>query len=305
MIDDIDATYLRSAEENLRISTFFTACRLVSRSIKGLLVRASVRKDVWASIRATDEAMDKCEQYMLDIEWSRAGTLRILANRIRHYVAERDAIELAKNSPIKFQICYNDNLENLFKVDSKKIMSSVFSEYFSWGKGNTEPHHVMHVLSAGRPRWALQLAKMSGGEAVKVGSPRIKIGFIRQIMPAYSRFRIDDLLREHGHQCGQLEDIIQSFSEADKSFSTEEILMFLEMRVARLVDVYIDGSAVKATALQIAHFLYRIGFLVAVNLDEINQHYRYEEKPHLLRSLTAPHDRFRWDVHPAYHGALS
>lgn len=43
-----------------------------------------MRTDVWAIIK-DDEALDKCEQYMIDLKWSTEDTGRILANKILTY----------------------------------------------------------------------------------------------------------------------------------------------------------------------------------------------------------------------------
>lgn len=71
LIDDIDATFNNSREECVRLSTFFSACRELAANFKGIVIRTVIRSDVWASIRKTDEALDKVEQYIFDISWSK------------------------------------------------------------------------------------------------------------------------------------------------------------------------------------------------------------------------------------------
>ena len=64
-IDDIDATFIDTPENRILVSSFFSACRNIVNAVKGLFIRASVRTDIWAIIK-DDEALDKCEQYILE-----------------------------------------------------------------------------------------------------------------------------------------------------------------------------------------------------------------------------------------------
>ncbi len=58
-VDDIDATFVNTEHERIKVSTFFSACRNLVNSVKGLHIRASVRSDVWSILKQYDEAMDK------------------------------------------------------------------------------------------------------------------------------------------------------------------------------------------------------------------------------------------------------
>lgn len=57
--------------------------------MKGLNIRASVRTDVWTILRNHDEALDKCEQYMIDLSWSTKDSGEILYNKFYSYFGER------------------------------------------------------------------------------------------------------------------------------------------------------------------------------------------------------------------------
>lgn len=86
-IDDIDATFVNSEDNMIMVGTFFTACRYLVNSVSGLNIRASVRTDVWTILRNFDEALDKCEQYMLDLIWSTKDTGEILYNKLHMIVS--------------------------------------------------------------------------------------------------------------------------------------------------------------------------------------------------------------------------
>ena len=87
-IDDIDATFINTENNMIMVGTFFTACRYLVNSVSGLNIRASVRTDVWTMLRNYDEALDKCEQYMLDLVWSTKDTGEILYNKLYTYFSE-------------------------------------------------------------------------------------------------------------------------------------------------------------------------------------------------------------------------
>lgn len=301
-IDDVDATYRKSPEEDLRLAAFFSCCRNLTSEYKNLRLRVSVRQDVWVSIRAVDEALDKCEQYIVDIEWSRTGTRSIIARRLKHYfsVIEFEGISDRPNSELSEKI-----RTRYFSQPDKAVMLRLFPELYPWGRGTAEPYQVIHALSAGRPRWAIQLMRMTARETVKAGDHILKYGYMKQILPKYSQFRINDIIREHIHQCAQIENLIYSFSNHDPIFSTAELIIFVEKNITRLVDVYLDRDEKVAGSLEIAHFLFRVGFLEAVDLRQKVIHYHYESAPQLLRSVTAAHDHLSWEVRPSYRAGLN
>ena len=57
---------------------------------------------------------------------------------------------------------------------------------------------------------------------------------------------------------------------------------------------------------QIAHFLYKIGFITGRKRDTSNKITRvyYDEAPYLLNVNTGD-GGYSWEIHPAYRGALA
>lgn len=96
ILDDIDATFEGGRDEIRRLSTFFSACRELAANFEGVVIRASIRSDVWTTIERTDEALDKADQYVHDIRWSRAETKRILCERIASYLRLEQGIPESK-----------------------------------------------------------------------------------------------------------------------------------------------------------------------------------------------------------------
>ncbi|WP_322065346.1 P-loop ATPase, Sll1717 family [Burkholderia ubonensis] len=293
-VDDVDATFVNTEHERLKASTFFSACRNLISSVKGLCIRASVRSDVWSVLAQHDEAMDKCEQYMLDLTWSTAETGRILVNKISSYFSRfySDDTRFTSLNP---------------EVDGQEIRKIIFKEPFNWGGRSVDSFRPIHILSAGRPRWAAQLCKLAGRDAYSKTSPLISIGHIRSVLRDYGQFRISDLYKEHRHQCPTLQDIVESFSGGSHRFTTDELLDHITEKIIKRFGVpSIDGINSERGSLSVAHFLFRCGFIAA--RDESDDSglgfVRYEERPNLLSSSANFDDSLNWEIHPSYRDVL-
>jgi hypothetical protein len=293
-IDDIDATFINTEQERLKVSTFFSACRNIINNVKGLCIRASVRTDVWSILAQHDEALDKCEQYMLDLRWSTSDTGRILENKI-----------------ISFFRRYYDDDERFTTLnaanDGNKIRKLVFNEPFSWSGRPLEAFRPIHILSAGRPRWAAQLCKLAGSEAFQNNSDKISIGHIRSVLRPYGKLRVADLYKEHRHQCSRLEDLIECFSGGKKRYSTKELLDHLVDNVISPRGFpNIDGVHAEGGVIGVASFLYRIGFITARDDQDVAGlgFIRFEDRPTLLTTKANLDDGLDWEIHPSYRSVL-
>lgn len=289
LIDDIDATYIDSEHNRLFISTFFSACRLLTQNIKGLNIRASVRTDVWTLLAATDESLDKCEQYMYDLKWSTKQTGQILLNKIKVYLA----------------YCSDPNETNQYdKPDD--VYKNVFKSTFQWGNNRVNPLRVIHILSAGRPRWASQLCKIAAKDAYNKEHSMIGINNINFAMTDYGRKRLSDLQKEHAHQCSRISEIIESFRNGASEYRYDELINHINTKILlNISDIIVDLSIVN-NAIDIARFLYRIGFITLRN-NEFNKaegFTHYEEAPDILSETNIDHNSL-WIVHPAYRTALN
>lgn len=289
LVDDIDATFNNSPEECLRLSTFFSACREVASNFKGISIRTVIRSDVWASIRKTDEALDKVEQYIFDINWSKKEFRSFLNERISSYCRRIGAGHLLEDKT------------------NEQIISLVFEQKFPWGKGVAFPHRVIHVYAGGRPRWAAQLCRMAGQETIRTGTTKvIKFGAIKQVLESYGRFRLDDLSREHRHQCEAITDIVNAFAKQPATFTTHHLLNFIEAKVLRNMKVQIDGQQV-TSSLEVAQFLFRVGLFLGVDREDGGnpEYYQFEERPELLKNKANLDSGMKWLIHPSFQTALS
>lgn len=293
-VDDVDATFINTEHERLKASTFFSACRNLINSVSGLCIRAAVRTDVWSVLAQYDEALDKCEQYMLDLTWSTAETGQILTNKILSF----------------FKRYYPDDprYRNLNPLqDADKIRQIVFKEPFQWGKRPLESFRPIHILSAGRPRWAAQLCKIAGRDAADKRASYISIGHIRDVLRAYGVLRVNDLYKEHRHQCPLLQEIVESFSGGPRRFTTDELMNHIGSKIiARIGIPKIDGISAERGAFAVAHFLFRCGFIAARDEEDpagLN-FIRFEERPNLLSARANPDDGLSWEIHPSYRQVL-
>lgn len=293
-IDDIDATFINTPLERLKVSTFFSACRNIVNSTIDLCIRASVRTDVWSILAQHDEALDKCEQYMLDLNWSTTETGGILANKIASFFGRYypDDPKFQNLDPEK----YPDPVRHL-----------VFKEPFRWSGRPLEAFRPIHILSAGRPRWAAQLCKLAGKDAFVKEANLISIKNIIAVLREYGQLRVADLYKEHRHQCERLEDVIEAFSGGPKEYSTDDLL-------ARITDKIIiprglpkiDGISAEGGSISVAHFLYRIGFITARDENDATGlgFIDFHSRPNLLKSKQNLDDQLNWEIHPSYRRVL-
>jgi len=297
LVDDIDSTYIDSAEQQAVTSTFFSACRALAREVKGLHIRASVRTDVWSAFR-DNEDLDKCEQYVTDIAWSAPDMKVILSKKIYSYFSRNHMSEVVR------KLDYRQNAD--------EIVTMAFVEKMKWGKSFVPPFRPIFILSAGRPRWMSQLCRFAGSEASKHNRERIILVDINSVMVRYSRFRLNDIYKEHSHQYNGLEKLIETFSNSPARYTTIDLLTQISTRYLNVLGSGnvppIDGYPYKYP-LQLAHFLYKVGFIVARKEhegDSGNADFtRYEQRPELLLDSRNPDDGMLWEIHPSFRDALN
>lgn len=145
LLDDLDATFQNTPQECLSLSTFFTACRYLTRDVKGICFRVALRTDVWPIVRRSDESLDKMEQYVRDIVWHKKDFRSLLFKRIKAQ------LEKLKINPIRLSANLSDEEREEYYI--KKI----FVPRMAWGEYESVTYRVIYTLSYHRPRWAIQL----------------------------------------------------------------------------------------------------------------------------------------------------
>ena len=297
LLDDIDTKFKNTTEQQVYISAFFSACRSLVREISGIGIRATVRTDVWSSLRNAED-LDKFDQYITEIGWVKNQQKEILANRILAY--------LKRNYP-KSDIARHWTTEEHWDA----LIELVFARRMKWGNSAVPSIHVLRILASGRPRWMAQLCRLAGVFASQLHSNHITIEHINHVMGDFGRRRLSDLYKEHGHQFDDLRRLIEAFSSGPRRYTTDELLKrisytYVKTRSAAKIPP-IDGAPFK-DGWQIAHFLYKCNFITGHNVGdaslEVPEFVSYDARPDLLEVGTNLDDGMMWEIQPSYRSIL-
>jgi hypothetical protein len=297
LLDDIDTKYQNTAAQQAFISSFFSACRYLVREMQGVGIRATVRTDVWASLKGAED-LDKFDQYITDITWSARQQESILINRILAYIKRNyPGNEAARSWTVK------DNAEPL--------LASVFVPRWRWDNANVPAEHVLRILAGSRPRWLTQLCRMAGERAAAEKKDRVQLHHATQSMREFGQRRLADLYREHQYQFSELKALIESFSGGVRSYATDKLLQhlrntYLKKKSGHPVPM-VDGVAYRHDR-QLARLLFMIGFVNGHHFQRSGntpEFVSFEERPDLLEVPTNLDDGMSWEVQPAYRNVLN
>lgn len=294
LIDDIDAKYKNTPESQARVGAFFSAIRALSFEQNKLNIRTTVRSDVWSCLRHLED-LDKLQQYIITIFWSKKYMRDMLANKILIYV---------KNN-------FPDSTEAKYKLkgDYNKILDLVLSSPILWnGDNRSKLFDAVSAFSNRRPRWMGQLCRMAGRKAKEgVNSKRITLDHLNYILSDYGANRRDDLIKEHSHQFDELSNLIDSLRATKKEFSYTELHLILEENFVRGRDAdaipCVDGKAY-AEHEDLGDFLYRLGLISRI-CDDKKTFTHFTDDPDLYKSAENRNDNIVWSIHPAYRAFLN
>jgi len=296
-VDDIDSTFSADEIQKARVSSFFSACRALSRDVKGIKIRVSVRTDVWTTIRYNED-LDKCEQYAIDINWSRTELDKIVSNKILSYLKRYHPSMIIKECDIESSL------------DREELISLVFMKKMRWSGSRVPPFTPIRVLGAKRPRWMSQLCRLSAEAAAERNMTRVGIQDVNHILTNFGRLRINDIYKEHSHQFNELQKLIETFSKGLKKYSTNELLTKIQEGFVKRVGIdgigKIDGENY-IRPLQLAQLLFRVGFILLREIphpDSPPQFIDFDERPELLTDPSLDYTQCIWEIHPSYRGIL-
>lgn len=293
IIDDLDATFQRTDNESISLGTFFTACRYLAQDLKDIHFRISMRTDVWPVIRRHDEAQDKTDQYIREIQWTQSDFRRLLFRRIKSEV-ERQKLKI----PHPPSHVAEDEIE-------EHMLKMIFVPRMIWGEKEKPTYKVIYTLSYERPRWAIQLCKLAQKRAAAQGVELISKELIDDVWGEYGAKRISDLVAEHKHQCRDVEEMLNAFRGSVRVFKQAELFTWINNHIINHLSPVIEGRNAKSPR-EVAHFLYRIGFIVARSeeTDGAYEHYSFDQMPDFLTSRTNEDFGVTWEIHPCYREAL-
>lgn len=295
LIDDIDAKYKDTEEYQSRVGSFFSAIRSLSFDMSNLNIRASVRSDVWANLRHLED-LDKWEQYVVEIFWTKKQLRDMLANRILAYIQRKHPD--SKESQLKISRDYN------------QLFGLVFNTPIKWRDDDEASiFDAIYSFSNKRPRWMGQLCRMSAIQTKK-NSPKnrkIDLDYIRQILEKYGQNRKNDLIKEHQHQFSELDKLIDSFRANNKTYTRSKLAEMFETNFIRGRSINsiseIDGKAY-ASLNDLGEFAYKIGLISKIHENGKNFTH-FSDDPDLFRSNENMDDKVTWSVHIAYREFLN
>ncbi|MBD7978888.1 P-loop ATPase, Sll1717 family [Serpens gallinarum] len=295
LIDDIDAKYTNTPDQQARVGSFFSAIRALSFTLNGLNIRASVRSDVWSCLKHLED-LDKLEQYVIEIVWTRRHMRDMLANKILSYIKRKHPS--AEEANYKLGRDYN------------KLIDLVFESPIQWGgDDNAKMFDAISAFSNKRPRWMGQLGRMSGKKA-KERSPhakRITLDDIRFILEEFGKNRRDDLIKEHQHQFDELSNLIDSLRATQKEFNSIDLHKIIDKNFIRGRDASVippvDGK-VYVEPKDLGTFLYKLGLISRIHEDR-KTFTHFTDDPDLYNSSENSKGNIVWSIHLSYREFLN
>ena len=299
IVDDIDQNFANTEKWRVKLGSFFTACRQIVSVIPELRIRTAIRPNVWAIVKHEFESLSHIEQYMHDLSWSHDQYLVLLAARVESYLKRTNQWNL-----IRATLPYEGSAAAL------ALVAAAFDGPMPWGGSDRTrpPHVVLWTLTAHRPRWLVELCKEAGKVAEKRSAKRINLDDIKAQLATFGRKRIEDTVAEFKSQCPQISELLGAFSRQFDMYSTDELLKTIHNRIIQAVNPVLAGQVGKSNDLDVAHFLFQIGFIAGRRDYGEHQgydHVLYRENPSLLRSRTNLDDGLRWEINPIYREVLN
>lgn len=293
-IDDVDQNFQNIPTHKNKIASFFVACRELVNSVPELRIRAAVRPNVWTTVKLEYEALSHVEQYVIDLHWTEASVLQLLAKRIEGYLTRTGQLTLLP--------------QRLLEGPDRdfELVELAFQGSMRWGRSRRPPHVILSTLSKHRPRWVVELCKVAGRHARQAQHAHITSEDIFAELTAFGERRIQDTVAEFRSQCPELEEILAAFRRAREEMSTAELFTLINNKVLNHLAPRIVGVMGAASATDVAAFLFEIGFIFGRNDLEGGgyEHIGFSQRPSLLKSRTSIDDGLRWEIHPVYRQAL-
>ncbi|MHB0926876.1 MAG: P-loop ATPase, Sll1717 family, partial [Gallionellaceae bacterium] len=294
LIDDVDAKYRDTSENQERIGAFFSAIRSLAFGVKNLRIRASVRTDVWYNLRQMED-QDKLRQYVIDINWKDETLRLILAKKILSYIHRHELNEINKKWDVSKN--YSD------------IMSYVFEKTFLWGNRREDPFVPLKILAGARPRWMGQLCKLAGEKSKN----HISMGGVLDVMREFGKDKFSDLKKEHAHQFADLDKLVESFRGGEREYSRYQLLKRIQIGYIQKVkgvvpDVdgytYINENEDSAMAgNQLGEFLFKIEMISAKRGGD-ERFILYQDDPELFLTEENNQNKINWAITPSYRNYL-
>ncbi len=304
-LDDFDLDWKGELKDIQMIKSLILALSDLTSDIEGLYARIAIRTDVYEMIR-TQEFSDKIESSIIKCTWNNQEIMMALAKRICAYY--RIDFQINESEQIQYQLV--------------KYLNEVFEPYFDnstrvWSKAPT--HRVIYSLIRRKPRDMVKLCLAVSEKAYTAKKNKIDAKCFLEILDSYSQERMKDLVNEYSRQMTNLKNLLMRMAPTKREmqnklteryvFKTAELYEKIK-NIQGNINVEIfnpEGENKKRASFhEIAHFLYRIGFITGRTRTSTNKIRRvfYDDIPELLEQNIG--DRgYSWEIHPAYRAAIS
>jgi hypothetical protein len=297
IIDDTDQNFVNTPRERVKVASLFTAIRQISNLVPEFKFRLAVRPYIWSIIKRKFESLSHNEQYMADIDWKREDFSTILSKRIQGYLERTDQWDQ-----------YIKKIRTTRVNVSNDLIQLVFEVPMPWGIDTTRnPSLVLWTLSRHRPRWLIELCRKAAAKSIQNSHSKIMFNDINSELYSFGKRRIEDTIAEYNVQCPNLEELLTAFSQEPERFKTEHLLKIIQNKVLSHMHLKIEGILGTPSAIEVAHFLFQIGFITARKDDDKQnyEHFSYEDKPSLLSSRANLDQGHTWEIHPVFRQILS
>lgn len=299
IIDDLDLNFENTAVYRAKVATFFNAIRQISSLIPTFKFRASVRPNVWSIVKREYESLSHVEQYITDMQWTLDEFVTLIARRVEGYLHRTGQLD-----------AFNESIDQEKKQNQREriLIGLVFKDPMLWGKDQKRPAATtLYTFARQRPRWLVELWKVSAKAAKKAGSARIDLPHINGELESFGLRRIDDTVAEFKSQCPQVEELLVAFINEPEWLPTDDLIKTIKEKIIdKGINPRISGVTGAPSPWEIAHFLYQISFLTARKDlgDGHYDHFSFADNPRLLSARTNLDQGHSWEIHPVFRHAL-
>ena len=295
-LDDMDRGWKNSSEDIENLSAMLNAVRDLSRDTNNLNFRIALRSDVYYAVRTSDETTDKIDGSVLWQSWTNHEILVMLIKRIESFWG-RDIDE--------------EYLLSQKQSNIRNLLDSVFEERFH-GAGhwaNAPFSQVLMSLIRKRPRDLVKLCTLAAKRAALHHHKLIMTDDLQDVFITYSNDRLTDTGNEYQSELPNVKELLLKMKPTTKElqgghpclFTHDELLKKLDNIVSMSHFTFKNGE--KATAQNLAAFLYKINFLTArKNIGDEVQRLYYDENQYIYNTYTD--FGYMYEIHPAYRWAL-
>ena len=301
-IDDVDRGWKSNPEWATKIKALIAALGDMTSDLAKFKARISLRTVVYDYICQDTEFMDKYQTSIVRCKWENAEILKVLISRIVTFFE----YELP---PSFFDLSQKEMSEQIFPP----ILCTEFKDTRVWN--NRKTYRILMSLVRGIPRDMVKLLNAAAQRADESNRKTILPQDICSVIDEYSIDRLEEIAREFCSELPCIKDLLLQMGPTKKEkkekkekrylFKTSDLLKKISEAMDRIgkASVHFSEKPV-CTPLEIANFLYKIGFITA-RKDFPNQIFRtnYEKTPHLLTRSTGDKG-YSWEIHPAYRAAL-